>query len=55
MLATALVKLQLSPNTAGLVVFGIFAGSLINIPVKRITRSEPLPHDPLAVSGFTVG
>ena len=51
MLATALVKLQLNPNTASVLVFGIFAGSLVNIPVKRITRAEPLPLDPLAVFG----
>jgi uncharacterized membrane protein len=52
MLATALVKLQLSPDAAGMVVFGIFGGSLINIPVKRIARPGPLPADPLAIFGL---
>lgn len=45
LLATALIKLRLSPSTAGLVVFWIFVGSFVNIPVKRIARTEPLhPH-----------
>ena len=48
-LATALVKLRLSPNTAGLLVFGIFGGSLINIPVKRIARTEAVRVDPFVV------
>lgn len=52
MLATALVKLQLSPRAAGFVVFGIFAGSLVNIPVRRIARIEAMPFDPLAVFGL---
>ncbi len=52
MLATALVKLHLSPNTAALVVFGIFAGSLVNVPVKRIIRTQRVPLDPLAVFGL---
>jgi uncharacterized membrane protein len=52
MLATALLKLRLSPNTAGLLVLAIFGGSLINIPVKRIIRNEFVPIDPLAVFGL---
>ena len=52
MLATALVKLRLSPNTAAVVVFGVFAGSLINVPVKRIVRTQRVPLDPLAVFGL---
>jgi len=52
LLATALVKLRLSPNAASFLVVAIFAGSLVNIPVKRITRAEPLPIDPLAVFGL---
>lgn len=52
MLATALVKLHLGPNAAGVVVFAIFAGSLVNVPVKRIARTEPLPTDALAVFGL---
>ncbi len=50
--ATALVKLQLSPQTALLIVAGIFAGSLINIPVKRVRRAVPVTYDPLAVFGL---
>jgi len=52
MLATALVKLRLSPNSAAWVVFGIFAGSLVNVPVKRIIRTRLVPVDPLAVFGL---
>ena len=50
--AAALIKLKLEPTTALLVVFGIFAGSLINIPVKRISRTESVLVDPLAVFGI---
>lgn len=49
----ALIKLQLSPRTALLVVIGIFAGSLINIPVKRIPRTEAVLADPFAIFGLT--
>lgn len=48
----ALIKLNLSPTAALLVVFGIFMGSPINIPVKRIPREESMPADPLAVFGL---
>jgi uncharacterized membrane protein len=50
--ATALLKLQLRPDTAMLIVAGIFLGSLINIPVKRVVRAEPVRYDPLAVFGL---
>ena len=52
MLSAALLKLNLQPQTASIIVFGIFAGSLINIPVRRIVRSEPVMVDPLAVFGL---
>jgi uncharacterized membrane protein len=52
MLATALVKLHLSPQTAGTVVFAIFAGSLVNIPIKRIARTDVMAFDPMAVFGL---
>lgn len=52
LLATALVKLHLSQRVASLIVLGIFAGSLINIPVKRIVRRERLLLDPLALFGL---
>ena len=48
----ALIKLRLEPATALLVVIGIFLGSPINIPVKRISREESVPVDPLAVFGL---
>ena len=49
---TALIKLKLDPPTALLIVIGIFLGSAINIPVKRISREESVPVDPLAVFGL---
>lgn len=51
--AAALIKLNLSPTTALLIVIGIFMGSPINIPVKRIPRTESMPADPLAVFGLS--
>jgi len=51
--ASALIKLKLDPTAALLIVIGIFAGSPINIPVKRIPRTESMLADPLAVFGLT--
>lgn len=48
----ALIKLKLDPTIALLIVIGIFLGSPVNIPVKRIPRTEPMPADPLAVFGL---
>ena len=48
----ALIKLKLEPTIALLVVIGIFMGSPINIPVRRITRTESVSADPLAVFGL---
>ena len=48
----ALIKLKLDPSTALLVVIGIFLGSPINIPVKRMSREESVLADPLAVFGL---
>ncbi len=50
--ASALLKLQLRPEAAMLIVAAIFLGSGINIPVKRVARAEPVPYDPLAVFGL---
>jgi uncharacterized membrane protein len=50
--AAALLKLRLAPDTAVLLVAAIILGGTINIPVKRIVRSEPLTVDPMAVFGF---
>jgi len=47
----ALIKLKLDPTIALRIVIGIFLGSPVNIPVKRILRTEPMPADPLAVFG----
>jgi uncharacterized membrane protein len=51
-LETALLKLQIGPRAAALIVMGILIGSLINIPVKRIARTDKVPVDPLAVFGL---
>jgi uncharacterized membrane protein len=50
---SALIKLKLEPSSALLVVIGIFLGSPINIPVKRISRTESVLADPLAVFGLS--
>jgi uncharacterized membrane protein len=50
---SALIKLKLEPVSALLVVIGIFLGSPINIPVKRISRTESVLADPLAVFGLS--
>lgn len=48
----ALMKLKLDPTTALLIVIGMFIGSAINIPVKRIPRTESMLADPLTVFGL---
>jgi uncharacterized membrane protein len=52
LMQSALLKLQVSTQAAGLIVAGIFVGSLINIPVKRVARDEMVPVHPLAVFGL---
>lgn len=49
---SALQRLHLSPAAAGLLVLGIFLGSLINIPVHRFTRDAPQPEVPLGPFGY---
>lgn len=49
---TALTKLGLSPHAAFIIVMGIFAGSVINIPVKRFSRDEEVFGDPLGMLGL---
>lgn len=51
-MAASLAKLQLSPAAAVVLVIGIFAGSLINIPVARIARTEDVGAHPLATFGL---
>ncbi len=49
---TALGKLGLSPSVSVVIAMGIFLGSLINIPVRRIARPARLEYDPLAFFGL---
>lgn len=49
----ALIKLKLEQTTALLIVIGILLGSPINIPVKRISRTESVLADPVAVFGLS--
>lgn len=49
---TALSKLGLSPGLALIALAGIFLGSAINIPVKRIKREEELSYNPFAIFGL---
>src|SRR3990172_3132812 len=52
LLASALVKLHLSHETAVLLTLAMFVGGLINIPVRRIPRETLVPVHPLAVFGL---
>ncbi len=47
----ALGKLGISPLWAPWIVFFMFVGSLINIPVSRKTSDEPMSHHPLNIWG----
>lgn len=47
----ALQRLNLSPETASLAVFGILLGGLVNIPVYRIVRTELQPVELLGAYG----
>src|SRR5258708_522597 len=48
-----LIKLDLSPGMALALVFAMFVGSLINIPVRRMRRDDWMPVHPLAIYGLT--
>ena len=50
--STALMKLRLNPHAALLVILGILIGSGINIPVRRLPRTEDVVDHPLALFGF---
>lgn len=52
LLLTALGKLGLDPNLALLVIIAIILGGAINIPLKKIPRSERYTVDPFAVFGI---
>jgi uncharacterized membrane protein len=47
-----LANLHLSATAALIIILSMFAGALINIPVKRIERAEWQMDDPLAVFGL---
>lgn len=49
---TALAKLRLAPDTALLVIIGIFLGSAINIPITKIVRHEDVVMHPYAMFGM---
>ncbi len=49
---TALSRLGLSPQVSLLVIFGIFMGSLINIPVRRIPREQEFSIQPFSALGL---
>jgi uncharacterized membrane protein len=51
--STALMKLRLTPHAALWVILGILIGSGINIPVRRIARTEDVVQDPLALFGIS--
>ena len=51
--AAALMKLHLAPETALLMVVGIFLGSPLNIPIKRMPRADTMVADPMAVLGLS--
>ena len=51
-LGLALAKLRLDPQTALLVIVGIFLGSVVNIPVKRLVRHEDVTVHPFPHFGF---
>ena len=52
LMAASLVKLNLEPGTALLLMLGIILGGGINIPVKRIERPQQVPANPLAILGL---
>jgi uncharacterized membrane protein len=53
LMAVSLVKLNLEPGTALLLMLGIIVGSGINIPVKCIERPQKVPAHPLAILGVS--
>jgi uncharacterized membrane protein len=49
---SALVKLHIDPNTALILVVGMFLGSAVNFPIKRIVRHEEMAVQPPALLGI---
>lgn len=52
LLTSALLKLRLTPEAALLITLGIIVGSLINVPVTRVVRTEPVPIHPFGIFGL---
>jgi uncharacterized membrane protein len=52
LMLASLSKLHLSPSLAFMCMIAIFAGSLVNIPVKSIVRDWDVIEDPLAIFGL---
>jgi uncharacterized membrane protein len=52
LMAAGLAKLHLTPSAAVVLIVAIFLGGFINIPVRRLTRSEQVFVHPLAVFGL---
>lgn len=53
LLAGSLAKLHVGGDVALLLVLGVFLGSFVNIPIKRIRQARTLEAHPLAVFGLT--
>ncbi|MBD3345864.1 MAG: DUF1614 domain-containing protein [Chitinivibrionales bacterium] len=49
---SALARLGLDPGTSLLAALGILLGGMINIPVKRIRRENPVKHTPSGLYGI---
>jgi uncharacterized membrane protein len=52
LMAVSLSKLHLSPHAAVAIIVGMMLGGMINIPVARVERAEPVATHPLAVFGL---
>jgi uncharacterized membrane protein len=48
----SLTKLHLTPNQAFQIMIAIVLGGLVNIPIKRIVREQPVWSHPLAIFGI---
>ena len=53
LMLASLGKLHLSPSAALALVFAIFIGGLINIPVAKLRRSKNVSSNPLAIYGLS--
>jgi uncharacterized membrane protein len=53
LLVDGLAKPHLTPSAAVVLVIGMVVGGFINIPVKRLVRSEQVSVHPLAVLGLS--